>query len=100
MITGIPKCKQEDTRAIVNNFCRYKHGVELMQRDLARTHRLGSRKEDVNRKMINRPIIVKFATYEVRDLVFRSKRNSRTLVMLYLKVSQHVVLNCIMKSNP
>ena len=45
-----------------------------MQIDLAWTHRLGSRKDDVNRKVINCPIIVKFATYEVRDLVFRSKR--------------------------
>ena len=74
VITGIPESKQEDTRAIVSNFCGDKVGVELMQRDLARTHRLGSKKEDVNEKMMNRPIIAKFATYEVRDLVFRSKR--------------------------
>ena len=44
VITGIPECKQEDTRAIVNNFCKDKLGVELMQRDLARTHRLGFKK--------------------------------------------------------
>ena len=40
VITGIPESKQEDTRAIVNNFRRDKLGVELMQRDLAQTHRL------------------------------------------------------------
>ena len=67
VITGIPESKQDDTRAIINNFCRDKLGVELMQRDLARTHRLGSKKEDVNGKLTNRPIIA-----EIRNL--RSKR--------------------------
>ena len=91
VITGIPESKQEDTRAIVNNFCRDKLGVELMQRDLARTHRLGSKKQDVNGKMTNRPIIAKFATYEVRDLVFRSKRK--------LKDSTHAVFESLTTRN-
>ena len=91
VITGIPESKQEDTRAIVNDFCRDKLGVELMQGDLARTHRLGSKKEDVNGKMINRPIIAKFATYEVRDLVFKSKRK--------LKDSGHAIFESLTTRN-
>ena len=91
VITGIPESKQEDTGAIINNFCRDKLGVELMQRDLARTHRRGSIKQDVNGKMTNRPIIAKFATYEVRDLVFRHKRK--------LKDSGHAVFESLTTRN-
>ena len=91
VITGVPESKQEDTRAIVNNFCRDKLGVELLQRDLARTHRLGSRKEEVNGKMISRLIIAKFTTYEVRDLVFRYKRK--------LKDSGHAVFESLTTRN-
>ena len=91
VITGIPESKQEDIRAIVNNFCRDKPGVELMQRDLTRTHMLWSKKQDVNGKMTNRPIIAKFATYEVRDLVFRSKRK--------LKDSGHAVFESLTTRN-
>ena len=62
-----------------------------MQRDLARIHRLGSKKQDINGKMTNRPVTAKFVTYEVRDLVFRSKRK--------LKNSGHAVFESLTTRN-
>lgn len=63
---------REDTDELVLKVFREKlllHGIEAT--DLDRTHRVG-KKSKVNKKP--RPIIVKFARYNIRNEVFRSKR--------------------------
>ena len=48
--------------------------VELLERDIDRTHRLGPKRTDQEGKVIHRPIIVKFSTYRVRQQVFSGKK--------------------------
>ena len=46
-------------------------GEGITIHDIDRTHRLGKRKLDNN---VPRPIIVKFARYNVRDRIFKTKK--------------------------
>ena len=46
-------------------------GEGITIHDIDRTHRLGKRKPDNN---VTRPIIVKFARYNVRDRIFKTKK--------------------------
>ena len=76
MITGFvePRAQQEDTDGKVREFCRERLGVQLLERDIDRTHRLGPKRTDQEGKVIHRPIIVKFSTYNVRQQVFTNKK--------------------------
>ena len=76
VITGFvePRAQQEDTDGKVREFCRERLGVQLLERDIDRTHRLGPKRTDQEGKVIHRPIIVKFSTYNVRQQVFTNKK--------------------------
>ena len=48
--------------------------VELLERDIDRTHSLRPKRTDQEGKVIHRPIIIQFSTYRVRQQVFSSKK--------------------------
>ena len=77
VFTGIPeppKAQREDTDKEILDLCRDKLGIDLQQRDLDRTHRLGVVKTNDRGEAINRAIIAKFSNYRIREEVFNSKK--------------------------
>lgn len=67
-IFGIPETKDENTDTMICNLISEKLQISLNPTDLDRTHRIGK----ISTK--DRPIIVKFATYNARARVFNLKR--------------------------
>ena len=68
---------------------RDKLGIDLQQRDLDRTHRLGMVKRNDRGEATNRAIIAKFSNYRIREQVFNSKRK--------LKDSGHAIYENLTK---
>ena len=69
IFTGIPEpqeVQREDTDKEIPGLCRDKLGIDLQQRDLDRTHRLGTVKRNDRGEAINRAIIAKFPNYRIR----------------------------------
>ena len=63
--------EDEDTDEIIINTLREEMNVELKEEDLDRTHRIGK----ANRKDGKaRPIIINFARYAVRHVVYKNKK--------------------------
>ena len=59
---------------MILDLCRDKLGIDLQQRDLDRTHRLGKVKKNNRGEAINRATIAKCSNYRIREEVFNSKR--------------------------
>ena len=74
LIHGITEGNQENTDDLALEIFREKLDIELTQRDLDRTHRIG--KNDKRSKRINwpRPVIVKFIQYNDRKKIFSKKK--------------------------
>ena len=64
VITGFAEsgAQEEDTDAKVKEFCRERLNIELLERDIGRTHHLGPGRTDQEGIVIHRPIIVKLST--------------------------------------
>ena len=58
-----PEAQREDTDKEILDLCRDKLGIDLQQRNLDRTHRLGMVKRNDRGEAINRAIIAKFSNY-------------------------------------
>ena len=56
---------------------------EEISADLDRTHRIGKKRESSSKPC---PVIVKFAQYNIREKVFKSKKNSRLKILALQKV--------------
>ena len=88
IFTGIPELPEaqgEDTDKEILDICRYKLGINLQQRDLDRTHRLGMINRNDSGEAINRAIIAKFSNYRIREESSTVKKGQRTLGMLFMK---------------
>ena len=68
---GITEGIQENTDALALEIFREKLIIELTQRDLDRTHRIGKNDRSSNRP---RPVVVKFIRYNDRKKVFSKKK--------------------------
>ena len=71
LIHGVTEDKKEDTDSVVINIIKNDVEVEISENDIDRTHRIGAPKNPGERP---RPIIVKFARYNVRKKVFKNKK--------------------------
>ena len=71
VLHGIPESANEDTDALIRETISQHLGVEVKARDLDRTHRIGAKRSNAS----GRPIIAKFARYDVRARVFREKKH-------------------------
>lgn len=70
LLHGVPETANENTDKIFMETIQQHLGVEVKLHDLDRSHRIGAARSDGS----GRPIIVKFARYNVRARVFREKR--------------------------
>lgn len=69
-IFGVPECNNEDTDTLaLSVFCDKLGLAHITRADVDRSHRVGKTKGTKPR-----PIIVKFVSYRVRNLIFMSKR--------------------------
>ena len=66
----MPESANEDTDTVFRNTITEHLGIEVKGRDLDRSHRIGAKRSDGT----GRPIIAKFARYNVRASVYREKR--------------------------
>ena len=71
LIHGITEGNQENTDDLALEIFREKLDIELTQRDLDRTHRIGKNDKRSNRP---RPVIVKFIRYNDRKKIFSKKK--------------------------
>ena len=71
LIHGITEGNQENTDDLALEIFREKLDIELTQRDLDRTHRIGKNDKKSNRP---RPVIVKFIRYNDRKKIFSKKK--------------------------
>ena len=56
---------------------------EVLLADLHRTHGIGKKRDSSNKP---RPVIVKFARYNILEKVFKSKKNSREKILALQKI--------------
>ena len=70
MIHGVREEKDEITDNIIIDTCNRKLGLQVCDRNICRSHRMGPARTD-NKP---RPIIVKFVRHNVRQAVFSNKR--------------------------
>lgn len=76
-IYGIPEDKGENTDDKVLSLFKNKMNLNVSIGDLDRTHRVGAvpgDKSGTRSKLMHRPIIVKFVSYQARNLVFSNKK--------------------------
>ena len=76
LIHGITEGNQENTDDLALETFREKLDVELILRDLDRTHRIGKNYKSSNRP---RPVIVKFIRYNDRKKIFSKIKQLKTL---------------------
>lgn len=75
-VFGVPETRGEVTDNLVLQLFKEKLGVELPAESLSRSHRVGRQQQasDDGSKR-HRPLIVKFASYRYRRMVFSAKKN-------------------------
>ena len=78
LLHGVKEEKNENTDEVFINIISKQLGVKVDKRDIDRSHRIGAPRADGK----HRPIIVKFARYNVRSTVFRVKRKFKNSGML------------------
>ena len=71
LLHGVKEEKNEDTDQSAVDIINKDVDVEISEKDLDRSHRLGKPRAPVGKP---RPIIIKFSRYNVRHLVFKSKK--------------------------
>ena len=92
LLHGIPEQKNEDTDDLFIKTVQKHLGVAVKVRDIDRSHRVGA----VRASGGGRPIIVKFARYNVRAKVFRVKKkfkNSKFMLTESLTKKRVALLN-------
>ena len=78
LLHGVKEEKNENTDDVIVAVISKQLGVKVEKSDIDRSHRLGAPRSDGK----HRPIIIKFARYNVRASVFRAKRNFKNTGML------------------
>ena len=68
-IFGFNESERENTPNVTMDLLQNKMGLDIQESDIDRVHRVG--RKGVSDRI--RPIIVKFTSYRVRDIVFRAK---------------------------
>ncbi len=70
IVTGLPEEKGEDTDQTIRKLAKDKMNIDLDERDLDRSHRLG-KPQDGKR----RPIVVKFTRYNTRQRFMKNRKH-------------------------
>ena len=83
LIHGLKEEKNESTDDRVLKLFREELNEDVLLAYLDRTHRIGKKRESSSKP---RPVIVKFARYNIREKVFKSKKNSKLKILALQKV--------------
>ena len=83
LIHGSKEEMDESTDDRVLKLFREELNEDVLLADLDRTHRIGKKSDSSSKP---RPVIVKFARYNIREKVFKSKKNSRVKILALQKV--------------
>ena len=83
LVHGLKEEMMERTDDRVLKLFKDKLNEDVLSADLDRTHRIGKKSDSSSKP---RPVIVKFARYNIREKVFKSKKNSRVKVLAFQKV--------------
>ena len=83
LIHGLKEEKNESTDDRVLKLFREELNEDVLLADLDRTHRIGKKSDSSSKP---RPVIVKFARYNIREKVFKSKKTSRVKILALQKV--------------
>ncbi|XP_072164256.1 uncharacterized protein [Diadema setosum] len=71
---GIPETKDENTDAVITDVVKKHLGITLQSSCIARSHRITpSSRQETERQQTPKPIIVKFAVYNTRQIVYDAK---------------------------
>ena len=73
LIHGVEEEPNEDTDTVAQNLFTERMGLPIIDRDIARSHRLGRRVEGSNR-----PIIVRLLSYRQKKTVYDSKKQLKS----------------------
>ena len=83
LIHGFKEEMNKSTDDRVLELFREELNEEVLSADLDRTHRIGKKRESSSKPC---PVIVKFARYNIREKVFKSKKNSWLKILALQKV--------------
>ena len=83
LIHGLKEEIDESTDDRVLKLFREEQNEDVLLADLDRTHRIGKKSDSSSKPG---PVIVKFARYNIREKVFKSKKNSRVKILALQKV--------------
>ena len=74
VVTGVPEKEEENTDDIILNTATQKLGIKLELHEIAKSHRLGTKKESKEGQPIHRPIIVKIVSDRSKQKLFHQKK--------------------------
>ena len=83
LIHGLKEEKNESTDDRVLKLFREELNEDVLLADLDRTNRIGKKRDSSSKP---RPVIVKFARYNIREKLFKSKKNLRLKILALQKV--------------
>ena len=83
IIHGLKEEKNESANDKVVKLFREELNEDVLLEDLDRTHRIGKKKDSSSKP---RPIIVKFARYNIREKVLKVKKNSKEKILVLQKI--------------
>ena len=72
MLHGVQELESESTNDVIMKTVKEEMDIDIREEDLDRTHCVGNPK--VNKEGKPRPIIIKFARYDVRRTVYKTKK--------------------------
>ena len=84
LVHGLKEENNESTDDRAVKLFREELNEDVLLVNLDRTHRIGKKKRDSSSKP--RPVIVKFSRYNIREKVFKSKKNSRGKILALQKI--------------
>ena len=83
LIPGLKEEKNKSTYNRVLKLFREEQNEDGLLADLDRTNRIGKKRDSSSKP---RPVIVKFARYNIREKLFKSEKNSRLKILALQKV--------------
>lgn len=96
-IYGIPESTEEDTSKLVLQLFREKMKLDIILSHIDRSHRIGVKD---NKKTKSRAIIVKFVSYQSKNLIFKNKKvlkGTGIVIKEDLTIVRHQLLDLAVK---
>ena len=83
---GVEEKSNENIDQLVMDTVNKKLNIDVNLLDISHCHRYYTRKDSEDEQRGPCPILIRFVSYSMRDMVFRAKRNLKTLATHCLKI--------------